>query len=47
MREIKGLSNPQSFSHTLMQISLNQPVKENAVMKNDDLFNEIIDKIQG
>lgn len=45
IREKTGLRNPEKFSHPLMNIELNKLAKENSSMPENELFEEVMSKL--
>lgn len=45
VREKRSLRNPEKFSHPLMNIELNKLAKESASMPINELFEEVMDKL--
>ncbi|WP_312076440.1 hypothetical protein [Chryseobacterium sp.] len=44
-REIKGIPNPEKFSHPLMQLSINKLPENQISVINEDLFNKVLQKL--
>ena len=46
IRKMRGLSNPKTFSHPLMNLSINQLPKTSEPLKIPEMYNEILAKFQ-